>query len=457
MTSFNSNRQIVKSTMLTKHIKKTAILIFSFSSLFIGSYNAFSQARLNSSQDTIDYHSNIPDTFHGGYSAADNTNIMLILDSSTSMGQKDPEDRNDCINGNPRRVPACAARFDSRSSKVRRGILDVFEDQDIINTVNFGLMSFNTNEHENNLNETIAGFSAADNGAILRLPIKPLTDNAHLDELKSLLAQEEDGAIYDQQQNYFGLDENGAINSFGGTPIEGSLLAGLRYFTDDSTNEPALDLLGNPDPPNNPGLNTSVARYDAGVRDGSETTQTPSLSPPQRTECPAQSAIILLTDGAPTRAYNIPLAHPSTRIFDEENGTSEIIGGADCTDNHLNCAIQIAKISRNVGVPVYVIGFSTDGLARRLNSLAQAGSGRDAFDAESSEQVSAAIKTVLENFNTASASASNASVTTAGLTSRGSIVQARFTPFIEKDIDGSGLTDDDPNERVACWKEMVYH
>jgi len=461
MTSFNSNNLTSSTTMLKQHIQKTITLMFSFSSLFMVSYNAFSQATLNPSQDALSYHSVIPETFHGGFSAADNANIMLILDSSGSMALTDPENTDCSLTLND--DASCAARDDSRSSRVREGIRNVLNDPEVQDTVNFGLMSFKLSAHQKDLSFENQDLNSRQNGAILRAPIRPLSNTQHLDDLLELLGQE-NNTHFRFQQNFIGLDDNGAINSWGGTPIEGSLLAGLRYFTNDSVPNPKKDLLGNPNrSPGNNNVSTRIRRYDSQgpnnnrtmVRDGQANTAIFPLNEPERLECPAETAIILLTDGLPSQLIETSFEHPQTTIFNDD-GTSEIIGGVDCTDSHLDCSIQIAKISRNLGVPVYVIGFSDGGLADQLNSLAQAGSGRDAFDAGTPEEVSEAIKTVLQNLNTASASASNASVTTAGLTSRGSIVQARFTPFIAKDLDDSELIDR-PNEKVSWSGEVVSY
>jgi len=314
MTSFNQKYLILKA-----FTKKTALLIFSFTSLFTSSYNAFSQAALDSSHETLSYHSIIPDTFHGGYSAADNANIMLILDSSGSMGYTDPETNPNCSGSNPNRNANCANRTLSRSSKVRAGIRAVLNDPEVQNTVNFGLMSFKTNAHETFVRDTVPGRSHADNGAILRAPIDSLSNTQHLTRLQRLLRQE-NTTYFAFQQNYSGLDTNGAINSWGGTPIEGSLLAGLRYFTNDSLQQPALDLLGAPNPSGSPNLNTSISNYDTRwvringqwrrqiLRDGVVNTAIRSLNPPERSECPAQSAIILLTDGLPSGIYYLRVA-----------------------------------------------------------------------------------------------------------------------------------------------------
>lgn len=295
----------------------------------------------------------------------DPPNIMIIFDNSGSMRFPldagftcaDPTGTWNIQNDN-----SCANHPNSRSFQARTGMASVFDS--LADKANVGLMTYDSGSRSGNLLQNVSEFTV--NRAT---------------EFKTLLGIESDAAI-----------NNGTIQSWGGTPNEGSLLVAYDYLVTENVR-------------NTDNSTGGTVEY---ISEG---------------QCPSTTAVILVTDGQ------------SNRDSDRAHAN-----GNDCTLSGTDCAEAAAAQLFLQDIPVYVVGFGTETLRPFVDGIAAAGSdATEAYLAGSASDVVEAFNEILGDIFQRASSGSSAAVSTSSNQDAGFFVQSSYRPLVEgTPHDGAG-------------------
>jgi len=388
--------------------------IRTFFTVFCGVF--LTQAMLSSHAyaQTLEDYSLLPETM---VSPPDQTpNILFIVDSSGSMR----------LGGEDTHVGAHDPT--SRSFAVRqvlRSLLTNNEDQ-----LNVGLMTFGgtgeINEGPYSVDncggftgcgtEVNRWFRPLTGRGVLLSNLTPLTDDK-VTEINAIIATEPELPVLsadeiDHWSNFWGyysqantIYENGVLLSNGGTPLTGALESASRYLVDQAL--PADEI--------------SIANGDT----VSYLQSTPGIV----AECRPNTFVFLITDGDPTI-----------------NNTGNSVDIAAEVPNVANAAGAL----RTAGIDTFVFGFNVPNAAN-MDTISQAGSGRNAFISNDAATLEAQILAALEEVKQTGGSSSGVSVVASSAEGAGSVVQAIYSPELEID---TGVVD--PNNAGETLKETVY-
>ena len=301
--------------------------------------------------------------------------ILFILDNSGSMHFNIDGDR---IGGHD---PV------SRSFAARAALREVFQLGQEEGLFSAGLMTFSLDFPDDRYTDNRHLGTLVSN-------IEPL-NQAKVDELNVLLATEPE--VVDGRYGTLIGDlfrTNGAIASWGGTPLRGSIQSAERYLVTGDLADIEISLPSG-----------QAVLYPATESSASE-------------ECQGNLYVFFITDGVPSIAPDGSLVRGET-----SEGESRVALEVE------KVAEAAATLREDGGVDTYVFSFQVgDDEVPFLNEIARGGSGRDAFLSNTGDQLVRQITDLILSIGPDRSSGTAASVGTSNIGGDGMLVSASYSP-----------------------------